>query len=110
MCSLAPGPWVTIKANSQIDMAPYIVPNEDDDEEGPNHIYYKSEKLLGVLYRAIDERKIWAENIRRNNAQYDNSSGFWETLVLAVKARVSEYFGDLEWSHRWAQAERIRHA
>jgi hypothetical protein len=39
--------------------------NVDDDEDpGPTHMYYRSEKILGLLYRAIDEKKIWFENIK----------------------------------------------
>jgi len=38
--------------------------NDDDEDPGPTHIYYRSDKILGFLYRSIDEKKIWYENIK----------------------------------------------
>ncbi len=92
-------------------MDKYIVrPDDDDDDEGegPRHTYYQSEKILGKLYRAVNEQRIWAENIKITDTEDVN---FWETFLHGVEAKmVNELGGDLNWSHRRDEAERIRHA
>ena len=58
---MAPGPWVKIQDRSEIEMDELVVQDEEDgedDAEGPRYKYYKSEKILGKLFRVVDERKI----------------------------------------------------
>ena len=60
--SLAPGPQAHIRDRYEIELDQYVLPatnDEDEDDSEPRRKYYKSEKVLGKLYRAIDERKIW---------------------------------------------------
>ena len=65
--SLAPGPQAHIYEKSEVELDQDVLQptyDEDEDDSGPPRKYYKSEKILGKLYRAIDERKIWYENVR----------------------------------------------
>lgn len=58
---MAPGPQTHILDKSHIVLDDYILQTaygEDEDSE-PRRKYYRSEKVLGQLYRAVDERKIW---------------------------------------------------
>lgn len=54
----------------------------NDDEEGigmARHQFHRSEKILGRLFRAVDEKKIWDENVRIN---CDPEAGsVWEKLM-----------------------------
>jgi hypothetical protein len=107
----APGPSITIHDKSAIDMEDYVVPQgddeDDDDDAGPRHRYYKSDKILGQLYRAVEEQKIWAEDIRMT-VQTGNLS-FWGDLLSSLKVRVAG-IGPVEWRHRLDEAHRILHA
>ncbi|GAB1313705.1 RNA-dependent RNA polymerase [Madurella fahalii] len=109
---LAPGPSVTIhdKTNA-IEMDEYTVRQDDDDdednEEGPRHKYYRSDRILGQLYRGVDEEKIWAKDIKMKTSPKGPS--FWDQLVAGIERRVSA-IGPIEWQHRSAEAQRIRHA
>lgn len=107
---LAPGPSITIHEKSDIDMEDYNVPpgydDDDDDDAGPRHRYYKSDKILGQLYRAVEEQKIWAEDIRMT-VQAGHSS-FWDELLASLEVRVAG-IGPVEWRHRLDEAHGILH-
>ncbi|KAK4149994.1 RNA dependent RNA polymerase-domain-containing protein [Chaetomidium leptoderma] len=107
----APGPLITIYDKSAIAMDEHIAPrdNEDDEDndEGPRHRYYASDKILGQLYRAVDEQNIWAHDIRM--ATKTGGPSFWDQLLMALKERVST-IGPVEWEHRSDEAHSIRHA
>ncbi|KAK3356793.1 RNA dependent RNA polymerase-domain-containing protein [Lasiosphaeria hispida] len=107
---LAPGPWVSIQERSTLEMDEYIAQNDDDDvDEGPRHKYYASKKLLGKLYRAVDEQRIWADNIKITPS---GDASFWDRLLTKFDLEVVETLGDvtIDWEHRRNDAERIRHA
>jgi hypothetical protein len=86
------------------------VEEDDDDASGPNHQYYKSNKVNGVLYRAIDERKIWYRNIK---SPVEPSPKIWSDLLEYVKEACILEFGKLdgkEWDSAKKTAWQIRHA
>ncbi|BDD58416.1 hypothetical protein MAP00_003696 [Monascus purpureus] len=50
---------------SEIELDRYVIHeayDEDEHDTEPRRKYYKSDKILGKLYRAINERKIWYED------------------------------------------------
>ncbi|KAK4233862.1 RNA dependent RNA polymerase-domain-containing protein [Achaetomium macrosporum] len=109
---LAPGPQITIYNRSDIEMMGQHVADQngeddEDNKEGPRYRYYRSDKILGQLYRAVDEQKIWAEDIRM--VVQAGGSSFWDQLLEALDQRVSA-IGPVEWQHRSAEAHRIRYA
>ncbi|KAK3303922.1 RNA dependent RNA polymerase-domain-containing protein [Chaetomium strumarium] len=109
---LAPGPQITIHNKSDVEVlnqhvAPQNDEDDEDNDEGPRYQYYRSPKLLGQLYRAVDENKIWAEDIKM--AIRAGSASFWDQLLDAIHQRVSA-IGPVEWQHRSAEAHRIRYA
>lgn len=81
--------------------------DDEEGEDGPRHQYYRSEKILGQLYRAVDEGKVWAEDIRMTIAP--GGPSFWDQLLTRLNQRVRA-IGPVEWQHRSAEAHRIRHA
>lgn len=87
-------------------MDEYIVQGEEDgdDAEGPRHNYYMSQKVLGELYRAIDERKIWRDDIKTTTAV---GLDFWDTLLSGIQGQI-EAIGCARWEQRLGEAERIR--
>ena len=82
--------------------------DEDDDEAGPRYEYYKSDKLLGQLYRAVDEGKIWLEDIHTEKTVTSGPS-FWDQLLLHATDRCNE-IGCSGWKERLEEARRIRSA
>ncbi|KAK3314501.1 RNA dependent RNA polymerase-domain-containing protein [Apodospora peruviana] len=110
---LAPGPQAFIHNKSVIEMDQHVERDEgddeddEDDEDGPRHRYYASERLLGKLYRAIDEQKIWDQDVRKTLPQ--GGASFWDLLITAFRERVST-IGPIEWQHRSDEARRLCHA
>lgn len=104
--SLAPGPWVKIQDKAELEMDEYVVQGEGDgdDAEGPRHRYYESKKLLGQLYRAIDERKIWVDDIKTMTAP---GLDFWDVFLGGVQSQV-DAIGYACWDKRLDEAQRIR--
>jgi hypothetical protein len=81
--------------------------NADDDvmaRSKPN--YYQSEKILGHLYRNVDEKKIWDEDIHRSI----NTAGpsVWDQLLTIVENEVIKYNLDIKWTRQSKKAWKIR--
>lgn len=93
----APGPRVLIEENIRLEEMD--VPEEGEDEDEPEETapalrYYRSEKVLGKLYRAIDEQDFFTE-IQRQSRSPSNpqSTGLAEKVWEYVqnKAALIQY-------------------
>ncbi|KAL4925196.1 RNA dependent RNA polymerase [Aspergillus undulatus] len=106
---LAPGPLAQIHHKEDIQLeARYIHPYPDDDDTGPVHKYYRSEKILGRLYRAIDEHKIWSEEIRSTVAPHPKT--VWRKLVDSLTARCITFGASVNWQGHVETAKQLRAA
>lgn len=103
--SLVNGPDIKIHDKSTIDMEEqYLRQDDDDGDDTPRYKYYKSEKILGHLFRAVDEKKIWTKNIK-----LEVPSGgvpFWKEVESSLLKRVRG-IGQVRWQHRLDEARRI---
>lgn len=97
---------------STIELDDYILePAADEEEDQYNrqrYKYYKSDKVLGQLYRAIDEQKIWQEDVR-SKLPAPGGSSFWDDFFVEVHTRyeaiVDEHKG---WQGHLKTAREIR--
>lgn len=104
--SLAPGPWVKILTNSELAMDDHIAQDEEDEDvDAPSHKYYYSQRILGRLYRGVQEDKIWNESIRRATP---HSNTFWGTLIRNFQKQI-DAIGKIDWRRRRQEAESLRH-
>jgi len=108
---LVPGPSITIFDKSAISMDEHNVPQGDEDdegnEEGPRFRYYASDKILGQLYRAVDEQNIWAQDIKMT-APMARAPPFWGQVLAVLEERAST-LGPVEWRNRISEARIIQH-
>ncbi|KAI8958864.1 RdRP-domain-containing protein [Daldinia sp. FL1419] len=106
---MAPAPPARIVDKTEIVMEPMkaVEPEDEDDESGPGHVYYKSNKVLGKLYRAIDEKRIWKYDIHQFVSRYGPS--VWDQLLLYINTRCAE-LGGVNWEAALDEARRIRDA
>ncbi|KAF4977551.1 hypothetical protein FZEAL_5922 [Fusarium zealandicum] len=87
-------------------------PEEDDDGGDEDSMarskprYYKSEKILGRLYRSVDEKKIWNEDIHRS-IDMDGPS-VWDQLLTIVETEIVKYKLDIDWTRQSVEAWKIR--
>lgn len=86
--------------------------DEDEDDNADDGMarykakYYESDKILGRLYRNVDEKKIWDEDIHR----IINTAGpsVWDQLLTVVESEVNKYKLDVDWTRRSDEAWKIR--
>ncbi|KAK3905375.1 RNA dependent RNA polymerase-domain-containing protein [Staphylotrichum tortipilum] len=81
--------------------------DDEDNEEGPRFRYYESDKILGQLFRAVDEQNIWAQDIRMT-VNMTQGPPFWDQLLAALEERASA-LGPVEWRDRVSEARIIQH-
>ncbi|KAF4505843.1 hypothetical protein G6O67_007753 [Ophiocordyceps sinensis] len=90
---LAPAPPVKLYDLGQIDFIEERGFDDDDDDDdgmgGRRHRYHRSEKILGHLYRGVDEKKIWSEDIHRTVDM--NGPSVWDQLMGRMQAEMEAY-------------------
>ena len=105
----APGPHVKIENKDGItfDAPDDRDPDElgDEDDDFSHYRYYESDKILGKLYRAIDERKIFEDIKHRASTQNVNSRS---TVIDEVWAYVQRTCSLIQWEHHREWAKDIR--
>jgi hypothetical protein len=101
----APGPHVTIEKNDGIVFESHTfrdpLEQEDEDDEFSSYRYYESHKVLGKLYRAIDEQAIFAEIQNRSAAHGASSrSTVIDRLWQYVESKVRGFLwrNQMEWA------------
>jgi hypothetical protein len=105
----APGPHFKIEPNYGVtledpeDRDPADLREEDDDFS--SHRYYESTKIIGKLYRAIDEREIF-EEIKRVASNRNVASR--QTVIGEVWAYVQRTCSLIQWQHHRDWANDIR--
>ncbi|KAK7977121.1 hypothetical protein PG988_004611 [Apiospora saccharicola] len=109
---MAPSVPMNIKGRTEISFEEEVLEPERDDadeeNDGPRYEYYESDKILGLLYRAIDEKRIWHESVRVNTKR---SAGppVWNALISLIESECTEALGgEVDWKQYEAEALKIR--
>lgn len=108
---LAPAPPANIVEKTEIRFEPPAALSaeaDEDDDSGPRHKFYKSDKILGKLYRAIDEKRIWKDDIHLIVNR--SGSSLWDELFVHIASQCKEYFGGVDWERALNEAHNIRQA
>ncbi|KAI1129860.1 RdRP-domain-containing protein [Nemania abortiva] len=106
---LAPAPPANIVDKTEIRFEAPVAPSADadeDDDAGPRHKFYRSDKILGELYRAIDEKKIWKDDIHLEVNRFGPS--LWDELFVHINRQCDENFGGVNWQRALREAHNIR--
>lgn len=101
-----------IKNKTDIDFREEMVASklEDEDEDdntGPNYLYYRSTSINGVLFDAIDEKKIWYQNVKDMGPVDDD---VWSDYLTHTIRECDTKLGGIIWEHLRDDAFNIRHA
>jgi len=108
--SLAPGPQTKLISRQDVNLAEYTrieLVDDNDEAEQQNYQYYTSEKVLGRLFRAVDERSIWKDNVQ--SAVSTNGPSFWDHFLKWAEGKC-QMLGGFKWWERKEQARGIRSA
>ncbi|KAI9780131.1 MAG: hypothetical protein M1839_006968 [Geoglossum umbratile] len=110
---MATGPRVTIEKDIQLDNADLL---RDDDEEdiistldpdGKGYRYYESQKVLGKLYRAIDERSFFAE-LQEQSKRLGETGPSEGTIMKRLWSYVERVTRLIQWRHHEENARDIK--
>ncbi|KAI1281576.1 RNA dependent RNA polymerase-domain-containing protein [Xylaria sp. FL0933] len=108
---LAPAPPTNIIDRSEIQFEPRVIVSADadeDDDAGPKHQFYKSDKMLGKLYRAIDEKKIWKDDIHLTINRFGPS--LWDEIIVYIRRQCEINLEPVNWQRAMDEAHSIRQA
>ena len=102
---MAPGPNIKIeeKEGLLLQEASIRAPDQNSDEDYKPYRYYKSNKILGKLYRAIDEHEIFG-NLRK----YRSVGSGGKTLLDRVWDHVQNRGQLINWHQYLTEAQEIR--
>lgn len=111
---MAPGPHVKIEDRERISFEPDEVFNADDetlDDEPARAKYYPSEKILGKLYRTIDEQEVFRDVQYRDDeaVEADVMEDLWALVEQRLKV-VRSWDFSVDWRQQEAWARDIRDA
>ncbi|KAK8095079.1 hypothetical protein PG997_001764 [Apiospora hydei] len=108
---MAPSAPMNIKRRTEISFEEEVIePTGDDDEEtdSPRYTYYESDKILGLLYRAIDEKKIWHDSVRVNSKRVAGPA-VWNALITLIESECAQKMGiEVNWKQYESEASKIR--
>jgi hypothetical protein len=107
---MAPGPHVHITKLKGISFIDFpagedYLDQDDQDDNFPSYRYYESDRVIGKLFRAIDERQIF-ENIQ--NRALNEGITSESTVIGAVWDYVQSTCKLIQWKHLQAWAQDIR--
>ncbi|KAI0598678.1 rna-dependent rna polymerase [Biscogniauxia sp. FL1348] len=107
---LAPAPPANIVDLTEIAFEAPVAPSMDEDEDdytGPKYEFYSSKKVLGKLYRAINEKRIWKNEIHKTVSQ--GGPSVWDEVIAHIN-RTCERLGNINWQNALEEANSIRQA
>ncbi|GAW26480.1 putative RNA-dependent RNA polymerase [Rosellinia necatrix] len=108
---MAPAPPANIVDKTEIQFETPIAPSieeDEDDDTGPQHKFYKSDKILGKLYRAINEKKIWKDDIHLVVNRFGPT--LWDGLFVHINDQCEKHLGLIKWEKALDHAHSIRQA
>lgn len=97
----APGPRVLVDKSIDVEEDSDDEPDDADDNEEasmPQLRYYPSQKVLGKLYRAIDEHEIF-EQIQRQSRTYTEGLSPGNDAITRVWNYVQKATALMEYQH-----------
>ncbi|KKA26661.1 hypothetical protein TD95_001628 [Thielaviopsis punctulata] len=110
---MAPSPPAHVYKHGEIKIQQDIVnpdadPFGEEDEIAPAHRYYESERILGILYRNVDERNIW-DATKMVNVKSDDTT-VWSQIQAYVDGVIRSTVGqrEIDWMSKKREAAELR--
>ncbi|PHH69909.1 hypothetical protein CDD83_5583 [Cordyceps sp. RAO-2017] len=106
---MAPAPPVKLYDLGQIDYLdePERADEDDDGMGSARHRYHRSAKILGRLYRGVDEKKIWDRDIHR--AVNTDGPSVWDQFTGRMQAELEGLGIALDYARHADDARKLRH-
>jgi hypothetical protein len=110
---MAPGPHVAVLMDKPLsfDARPERN-NGNDDDDFPAYKFYESDKILGKLYRAIDEREVFSgvqqQGLSQHANEVDGARHSVSSVLKGIWAYVQHRCQAIQWEHHLDRARGIR--
>jgi hypothetical protein len=107
---MAPGPYVEIldeKPPSFDDAHTTPISRGDDDDDFTSFEYYPSDKILGRLFRSIDERKIF-EEVQKYRDGINRVQQATSPVLDGIWKYILQHCASIPWQHHLDLARGIR--
>ncbi|KIW67302.1 hypothetical protein PV04_06566 [Phialophora macrospora] len=105
---MAPGPNVVVEKAKPLDFGAPPEPRDDEDEDEQINRYYESDKVLGKLFQAIDERKVFSTVQSAVRAGRLHSAERPPSVLEAIWANVYQWSHFVDWRDHVPRAVGIR--
>lgn len=108
---MAPGPHIAVQKDKPLSFDARPEPVKRDDDDFQPYKYYESDKILGKLYRAIDEREVFY-SVQSQGPSHMNEVGRSRGSISPVLKGVWTYLQrqcqGIQWKHHLERARGIR--
>jgi hypothetical protein len=110
---MATGPRVKIDQGITLDNAELLIDDDEEDAigdldpDGKGYRYYESKKVLGRLYRAIDERSFFAE-LQEHSQRLSQTNASRKTPMKRLWDYVQRATDLIQWRHHEERARDIK--
>jgi hypothetical protein len=108
---MALGPHIAVQKNKPLSFDARPESKNGDDEDFEPYRYYESDKILGKLYRAIDEQEVFQSVQQRGLLhvnEVDRIRGRSSSVLKRVWAYVQYRCQGFQWDHHLERARGIR--
>ena len=100
---MATGPHAVVAKDKPVTFEESPEPAGDDEEDSPQHEFYESGKILGKLFRAIDEREVFS-SIQEGSSHMNGSQKSRHSILGVVWAYIQQHCQAFEWKHHITRA------
>ena len=106
---MATGPHAVVTRDKPVVFQGAAGRMDDDDEgDGPKYEFYESDKLLGKLFRAVDEREIFSNIQEGSSHAKGGAEKPRQSILRRLWAHVQQHCQGFEWKHHLDRARAIR--
>ena len=110
---MATGPRVKIEKDIKLDDVGLLREDEEEDiirdldPDRKGYRYYESKKVLGTLYRAIDEQSFFAE-LQEQTERLSGAGASQKTITERLWDYVQRQTNLIQWRHHQERARDIK--
>lgn len=92
---MAFGPHITVLKDKPMAFSASEAAERDDDDDTPTYRFYESDKILGKLFRAIDENEVFADVQQMKNPRKATKSvlgGIFEYIKQNCELSLVDFY------------------
>ncbi|ERF76596.1 hypothetical protein EPUS_05869 [Endocarpon pusillum Z07020] len=108
---MAPGPHIAVQKDKPLSFDARPETNDGDDDDFQPYKYYESDKILGKLYRAIDEQEVFnsvQQQAPLHVIEVGRTRGSVSPVLKGIRTYLQRRCQAVQWKHHLERARGIR--